>query len=223
MLLLKKFWFDFIEYKYNSLVLQSYSKVFYFFIFWYQTWQFSTSSSFKNSNHGPTPMCGDWESERISHLRRSCLRSEGSQPHSPAWSTSTWKKSPHNSWLWKSAQILPFSVKQKAAANPCVHLKVSHIGYLHLRHSPWARAEEWWLQRCQKHTGRDWVIWLQGMGWRDSHHCPCVELSFCVAGGQMPSFLCWALFTHGSIWIFTDLANSTCSILVSSWDPFPLN
>ena len=43
------------------------------------------------------------------------------------------------------------------------------------RHSPWALAAGWQLRGYQSHTGRDWVVWLQGKSWRDSFQCPWVE------------------------------------------------
>lgn len=52
----------------------------------------------------------------------------------------------------------------------------------------------WQLERYQRqHMEKEWVVWLQGKGWRESHHYPCVEPVSCVPYRRAPSFLCWTL------------------------------
>lgn len=33
------------------------------------------------------------------------------------------------------------------------------------------------LGRCQRHTGKECIVWFQGKGWKDGWHCPSVESS----------------------------------------------
>lgn len=74
--------------------------------------------------------------------------------------------------------------------NPGIFLKSFCIDLLIHRHSSWTPVDVQSLRGRQGHTGRNRVVWLQGKGWRDSRHCPCVEPSSHTAGGCMPSFLC---------------------------------
>lgn len=135
----------------------------------------------------------------------------GARDPSPTPGSSAKKRSPRKTWLWKLVGILAIQVKWKAAGNPNILLKGLHTDSLTHRYSPWAPAEGQQLRRGQRHTGKDWVMWLQSKSWRVSHHCPFVESSSGAACRQAPSCLYWALPLHGQIRILIGLVRSTCS------------
>ena len=158
----------------------------------------------------PYPHVAIMNLERYLSCRSLTPRSKGSQLTSsfPVCSTSTRKKSLYNIWLWKLAGIQSIWVHfqkegfWKPYKGPCTD-SLTH------RYLYWALVEAQRLRRYQIHTGRNWIMCLQGKNWRDSSHLPVLN-----SPTMQPAGICWQ-----KIWICISLENSTCPTLMTPWNP----
>ena len=131
---------------------------------------------------GPIPMSSSWESGGISWLQRFPPEEKGfAAPHqAPHHGAPVLAAECENPWGFCPS-------KTEDHWNPRVLIK-GPIHRLTHRNSPWVPAKGKQLQRHQRHTERNWIVWLQGEG----HHCPCVEPSLKKAyrGGRCHIWIC---------------------------------
>ena len=96
-----------------------------------------------------------------------------SEEHGPQ-NTSTRRRSPHNTWPWKSAGILSPREKPKSAWNLGAFLG-SQCRKSCFQYSPWTPAEGAWLEMKQNPVRTGWVVQLRRESWKDRGWDPWTE------------------------------------------------
>ena len=162
------------------------------------------------------PTCGSRWSGGITQLQRFPSRSEGFQPCTglPSLRHQCLEKEPpqHQAVKISGDSVSPGKMKGcRKARHPLKGSTETHLFMV----TTWALMEEQWLGRCQRHMGRNWVVWLQVKGWRNRRHCPS---SGTTHGEHHLSCFEPHLPLQGQVWICISLMNFIVSILMTLWD-----
>ena len=126
------------------------------------------------------------------------------------------KRSPQNICLWMSAGIPSVRVRWRASGNHGVLLKGPCIDSHSqaLTRGPGGGQK---VRGHQWHTRRNQVIWLQGEGWRNEQHCPCIEPSYYKARSLHHLSYVEPSPSHSQIWACISLVNTIPPTLITPW------